>query len=466
MLENKQLTEYFLSLKNRKTKHATKYMIKRYVLWRDCPLEEIIENGIDEERFFEEFLVTKKLDMRPESRRPIISAVRKFLVSCGIPLKTYRRIKQPLKYKDDKFMQDFLTLSGEAERTKINNNRYLAYYCDFREKTPTELIKELQIIEKKDLRVILKKFYDSLELKDRRKVVATTVRFYRWLGDYYIDLPKSMKGRKKTLMMDELVVEKELVKTLLQASDLRDSMIIVCCFESGLNPVDLVEFTYRDFKLFLNLDDPNEIKDVIIIPRIRKKTGSEILTCFGLQSLQYISRWLKYVKTILDEMNKPLTDSFPIFTSKHYPFNKLKVDAISTRIRKICYDAGLDFEVSVADFRNSFNTRTKPHLKHYDKELMMGHSGGIERHYDISTLEYYIEQYRKIWRLLFDLRYDDMKMGTLEDKMTEQELLIQDLQTKLARQTEINKIFYRIIGREIEDKGLEEALDNFFPKEK
>jgi len=455
---------YLNTIDKESTRLTSISTINRYVKWRKLTPEEIIKSGLEELDQFTLFLNDESLSISTRSKVVIISKMKQFLIFHNVPIKRYQKQKQELYYKDDPAMQDFMILTGTKEETKRAANRYLASYCDFRNKNPTELLKEVKILEKTRLRVLLKQFYDSLTIKSKVYYVQKVIRFYKLLADVHIDM-ELKHPRKRLLMGKKILVDKEIVQKMLNVADLRDSMIIMSIFESGLNPVDLCSFNYGDLKHFLNLENPMSIDKVIVIPRIRSKTDYEFLACFGIQSLQFISKWLAYVKKELSKLNKSLEDDFPVFTQKSQPFQRMSMQSLAYVFKTISDRAGLP-KILSSDFRNSFNTRTKTILKHYDKELFMGHSGGIERHYDVSSIDYYIEEYSKAWKILFNLDFDDVKMGQLEEKVTDQDLQIQKLEKKLGIQGEVINHFYRILGNEIEDKGLDDVLKQFFPLEK
>jgi len=58
---------------------------------------------------------------------------------------------------------------------------------------------------------------------------------------------------------------------------------------------------------------------------------------------------------------------------------------------------------------------------------MMGHSGGIERHYNITTLEQFQDMYREAWKILFDLSYDHERIVTVEQENKEIRAALQDV---------------------------------------
>jgi len=466
MTINPLISQYLDILESDRLKTISKSHINQYLKWRNVPVKTIISNGLQEQEFFDRFLADKSIRLSEKSRTTRILVVKNFLRFHGVPLKKYAAYQTVWFYEDDPVMKQFLVLSGNSKGTKKNVNRFINHYCKFRNKSPSELIEEAKTISKLDLKVLFKEFYDSLEIKTKKNVVSYVRKFYKDMCDIHIDLPPSIKPlRQRKISMTDQLIDKEIVQKLLAGADIRDSLIILACFESGANPSDLVTLNYGQVKDHLNLENPESIDKVAIIPHIRQKTDIEFLLCFGPQTLQFMSKWLNYIGDVLRQWKVSITDDFPIFTMKKAPYDRLKPFNISMNIKKVCEKVGLEKRFTTGDFRNSFNTRTKSILKHYDKELFMGHVGGIERHYDISDMDYFTNEYTKAWKILFNLHYDDVKMSTLEDKVIDQELLIQDLKKKIDQQAQVNEFFYKVIAEKIEKNGLDNALDDLFPKE-
>ncbi|MCE7744055.1 MAG: hypothetical protein GPJ52_02850 [Candidatus Heimdallarchaeota archaeon] len=422
-------TDKDAKLKENNYRSQAKNNILKYLEWRGITIEELIQNGLKEKKFFKKYIEDDSLGTKKNSRIGRITHIKRILRFYKVPIQKWERKKQTIPYQKDKAMIDFLTFSGTKERTKISVNYYLRKYCEYRKLSPTELIEEANTISEKDLALLIKQFYDTLKLKSKRQLIITVIRFYKYLSTHrFLEVPgiTNVKSkRKKRHNYDKILVDKELVRKIIEVSDLRDSMIVIALFESGMNPVDLMNLNYGDLKIYLNLDKPDDITEVALIPHEREKTEVEFLACFGPQSLQLISKWLKYVQKSID-----LTDESPLFSMKKTPFERLKAVNYCLVLHTLSIKLGLNKKVNPSDFRNSFNTRTKPHLRHYDKELFLGHIGGIEAHYDISSFEYFVEEYRKVWHKLFDLSYDDVKYTELNERQDEQDTVIRHLEKK------------------------------------
>lgn len=433
MINNELIQKYLKTIENKKTRANHGYMIRKYLKWRNISPEELIENGLTEKDHFERYANDDSLKVKRKSKITLLCTIKKFCVFHKVPFIKFEREKEPLKFADDEYMKKFLTLSGTKKKTKLNTNYQLAKYCTFRNKSPTELIEEAQGFENVDFELHLKEFYDSLNLKTKESFIFTVARFYykfvKIYGEIIPTIIKRNNNRKKSnhrLGFDKKIVDKETIKQLIEVSDLRDSLIIIAMWESGLNPIDLVSLNYGQMKDYLNLVDPNTIDNVAVIPYTREKNNVSFLACFGKQTLRLMSKWLNRMKIDFDKWGTKITNETPLITMKTAPYERLDNRSVYFVIRKASLKAGFDNWFNCSDFRNSFNTRAKQILKHYDKEMFMGHSGGIERHYDISDLKYFTTEYTKAWELLFDLSYSNEKVLSLEDEN-------RDLQKRLNR---------------------------------
>lgn len=465
MINDPIFEKFLMSISDAVKRKAIKTSIIVYLNWRNIPIEDIVELGNKEIDHFHEFMDnTPKLHYKRTSKKIITSRVRNLLIFAGSTIKKSEQKKTPLRYLGDPIMDDYLVMTGKTAETKRSANRYLARYCDFRGKTPTELVEETKEITKAKLQVHLKKFYDSMTHKSKYVILQKIIRFYAICAEIYNINLDVKKSRKTSLLTGKKqIIDKLFIREMLSVADLRDSMLIMICFESGMNPVDIVSITYGDLKEILDLENPAPITDVYVMIHTRQKTDEEFLACFGIQSLNLIKKWLLHIRSVFATLDIELTDDFPIATQKTTPFQKLGESAISSRLSRIAVLAGLP-SMRSSDFRNSFNTRIKPYLKHFDKELFMGHLGGIERNYDISTIDYYTEEYHKVWKICFDLSFDDVKTKQLERKVIDIELDNQELKRKVEKQDQILSIFYEYTMDKIGKDGVKKALDEMFPE--
>jgi integrase len=294
--------------------------------------------------------------------------------------------------------------------------------------TPTELIEELKNIKLKQLKLKIKLFYDTLTHKTKYYTVSTIVRFYRIVGEVQIEMENSTKVKPKTqIQIDKTLVDKDIIRKLLEFADLRDSLILMSCFDSGMWGVDIVGLNFGDLSEYINLENPKDVNDVAVILVERSKTEYQQLAGFGKQTLYYIGKWLNY----RIENGETITEKSPIYTMKDFPFQRLKNKSISPILVRLCENAGLDKRLTTSDFRNSFNTRIddETRMPNATKEFFMGHQS-IERSYKITKLPKYIEQYHEVWEKLFDLTTDYEQYESLQDENVELRRKLKELETE------------------------------------
>ncbi|MHA1420426.1 MAG: hypothetical protein ACTSPO_16035 [Candidatus Heimdallarchaeaceae archaeon] len=451
-----KLTEY-LEVLNEQQRRSYGSQIKKYLEWRKISIEELLQHGVEEMIYFEQYLDDPKVIASLEVKRNRVMSVKRFMRFQKIEIPLFMKKNKGLYYKDDQAMQNYLVFVGSAASTQKEANRAIYYYCKFREKTPTEILKEAKIITITDIRIYLMKFYRSMDFKSSWKFVNYVKRFYEFLADIIIRLPSQgkNKAKKKTLNIDGIIIDKPFMRELLEVADVRDTLILFALFESGINPVDLVVLNYGDLKDHLDLEEPMNCDMCAVIKHTRQKTGYDFPACFGPGTLKAMSKFLMMRKKGYFGWVEEITDDTPIFTLKKPPFRRMLAHAITQVILRKCKQAGKE-KVTSADFRNSFNTRTKKILKHYDKELFMGHSGGLERHYDVSKMQYFLNEYTQAWELLFDLSFDNEKVQAMEEELKETKESLGDL-TNLIEEILLT---IKTTGKTsmIEPENLDEAL--------
>ncbi|MHA1630370.1 MAG: hypothetical protein ACTSVS_09310 [Candidatus Heimdallarchaeota archaeon] len=402
--------------------------LKHFFAWRKITVEEFIANAEEEAKKVNDYL--KAENLKENTKKIRIAVVKDFLRFLGVKIKKFERYKKLVHFPGDKELEKHinLDLGTKAQRTKDTARRNIAKFCYFRNMTPTELVQEVKEnkITLHELRDLLLEFKNSLkDLQDPMLVVGYIRRFYEFRADVVIRLPPSVHTKRTRRLQKGKRITKEIFRQLVDVACLRDKMFLYCLWETGLNPVELVNLQIKDFnytdphgnqKNYLNIVQPEKIDYCCVVPLVRQKTKIEFYAGFGKESLKFMSRWLQLIKK---RLKKELPDDFHIFTMKAYPFDRINAPAVLEALEKVSRDAGFEKNFTPSDFRNNFNTVTKNILKPFDKEVFMGHIGGIERHYDISNINYFLKEYTKAWEVCFDLTFDNLKLQTLEQNYTE-----------------------------------------------
>ena len=229
--------------REKKAKSLAKSSILSYLEWRGISIEELLESGLKEKKYFDKYVEDNSTNVKRNTRAARLTMVKKLLRFYVIQFPKWLKERKELPYQNDEAMIEFQTHSGSKPNTKKACYLKLRKYCEFRNMSPTELLKEAKTITKQKLRTKIKEFYDSLQGSVKRETANTVIGFYRYLTTRFEDLTvpsiSKQKTKKRGFNFDKKTVDKEVVRKLLEGADLRDSMMIMALFESGINPVDL-----------------------------------------------------------------------------------------------------------------------------------------------------------------------------------------------------------------------------------
>ncbi len=407
-----------------KSKGAIASRIKKYLVWRNLPLEELLKST-NELDYFEKYVDQFKTKTNGKMIYSFLSTVRAFLSFHGLKVGTIYRSREVWHFSEDEIMQQYIRLS-RAKATKKFANKNLADYCNFRKKTPTELTQEET--NEIELRNVLLDYRDYLleqnsitEAYAWRKVNGI-IRFYRRFKQIRVEFEQSEKPCiVKTIYAEsrEDMITKEEIQKLLNVADVRDKALILMFWESGLNPIDITNITYGKLKPFLNLDDPYNVPDFAVFKHIRQKYPIEHYIVISKQTLTYISLWLNHRATGLLSEQEIITKDSIIFSTKKTPYRKPYSSAFYHAAKNLSIRANIR-KLVPKDFRDTFNTKLKKSgMDYLDREMLMGHSLGVSGHYEISDKEYYLEEYQKHWAVCFDLSYSNEKVKSLEEENRE-----------------------------------------------
>ena len=395
--------------------------IKNYCLYRGISVDDLIESGIKEMGNFNKYLSDSSTVESLKSIEDRVSKVKQFLRFCGhdIPRMNKKLVKKTF-FEDDPVVERFLYYGGQHPATKMGKKRALSAYCDFRGMTPAELVEEGKSANIEDLEFQVLKFYRTViepqKMKSGWKNYMTPLTlFYKKMCRQFIEFNTKDKGNGSKLLRNNITLDKEIMRNLLNGCDERDKMIILALWETGMDPYDLANLTVGDFKT-LNIDNPDDITGAETITFIRQKTNTEFYKVFGKSSLIAMSKWLKVRRDGLIWTQEEITDETPIFTRKQYPFNALRSINYSeiTKYRsKVC---GYDILYLPRHFRNSYNTRLKS-LEYSDRQMLISHSIGLDRHYDGSPEIYYKQLYESLYDEQFNLEVTDEAVDTLKEEL-------------------------------------------------
>lgn len=502
LYEDERIKKYLEKLQ-RKSHNPQISLIRRYLRWRgfnEESVDELLESGMKET----EHLLRYEEEVKSEGKSvAYVSPIKKFLRENGIliPRKNGTRASTTY-YEDDKLMIDFLRLH-RRQGTKRNANRALADYImwrtvvDKKEWTPSKLADEG--LHERDLRLLLLDFYDArvtpgenlkyeqrVALKWLKGVYPRTAwqkvhyikRFYRRIlpDDKMInvvfertEIPKEASiSNYDDEDLGDLPTKEDIKKMIDVSTSVRDKAIIGSLHTSGASSIDLVRLTYGQMKHGLNIDDPNDVPQAILIPITRRKVPVKGHLMLGQYALRFISMWLKQRTTkVLGYEGEILTDDSAIFTSKT-PDNKiyseqqqiiytpLSNNSILRILEKLVKRASLDVSLSCGSFRDNFATVLEDNRcpPSYVSKWMC-HKGDIKsKHYIKIKPEKSLEQYIEFYHICFSLETADVAYKTLQESTT-------TLQAKVAvLESEKSDLEKTLIGfKEDYDPVIQDLID-------
>ena len=435
--KSKDLLEYqpivdWISTYNKKDNLDYVRRVIYYLRWRKITIEELMQSQ-NEEEFFELFVAEFTAKDRRSYGISITTVVRSFLRFIGCNVKTKHRLKENWYFETDPIMVKFLKLF-RAKATKKGANIALNDYCQFRNTTPSKLLEEDS--NEVDLMFSLLDFKDYLlqgeEILEQTawRKVNTIRKFYRNLKQIRIEFDDSVKPkplkRIYATTREEMITKEEMIK-MLEVADVRDSLIILGLWETGLNTSDLTKITYGQLKAFLDLEEPDNVPEGAIFKHIRSKYPIEFFCGIGKQTLKYASLWLKQRTAGVLGAAEKLTDKTIIFSTKIEPYTQPNHRTINNITKRISELAAIR-KLVPTDFRNTFYSKlTETGMDKDTREMLMGHTLGIAGHYSISQQDYYLLEYLKYFDICFDLNVSNERILSLEEENKEVKTILNEV---------------------------------------
>ena len=186
----------------------------------------------------------------------------------------------------DKHIKDFLIQRDISNPHTIKTylNR-LEQYCEFNNKTPTELVMEAedeedQRIRKKNRQIKERLLYFKKHLQDDGKTYYTIKTYMATVMGFYqecdIETPKiklkNHETRERTTSQD--IVGKKHIKEVLKKSNIKYTAIILLMSGSGMGSAEIRDLTYQNFlEAIAEYYEPttNEQFDIpLIVEKLRK----------------------------------------------------------------------------------------------------------------------------------------------------------------------------------------------------
>ncbi len=199
--------------------------------------------------------------------------------------------------KEDHHVIDFLTTRRLRESTTKEYLLRINAYCNYLNKTPTEIIEEAEDQEDSNIRMkkrnIKRYLTDFLMfLKDNNKsenyisaVMSTIISFYR---EFDIETPriKIKTNTNSKLITTSDIVTREHILKLLEHCNLKYKSIILLMSSSGMGQSEILNLTYRDF--INSISDyykpaTNEVFDVYHISQKLEENKDDLIGTWQIQ---------------------------------------------------------------------------------------------------------------------------------------------------------------------------------------
>ena len=231
--------------------------------------------------------------------------------------------------------------------------------------------------------------------------------------------------RRESRSKDRAYTREEIQKMLTVTNDITDKVIILLFSSGGFRLEAWDYFTWKDVIFFKN-DDGSYKGASLLIYRGDPESYWTFITPEACKALElYRENW----KADIGEYPKP---DDPLIKSIRFPvIRRLNQKGVRKRIDKIVHDIGLRaplppgkkrHEVQLDHgFRKYFNTMLRrAKVDYLDKEDMMGHSVGLEKHYERYQEEDF-ERFPEYQKAISFLTISDTERVKYENKKLKQE---------------------------------------------
>ncbi len=196
-----------------------------------------------------------------------------------------------------------------------------------------------------------------------------------------------MYPRTKCAANDRAYTKEELQKMILVADDISDKMIIMMFSSGGFRLESWDHFTWKDLIFFHNADC--SVKGAALL--VYRGDPESYWTFLTPECCNTILSYREYLKIQMGEYQQP--DDPLLMTTRYNKPRRLNSLGVKRRVEKLAKKIGLRPSLPVGKkrhevqldhgFRKYFNTMMRrAKVSYLDKEDMLGHKVGLERHYE------------------------------------------------------------------------------------
>ncbi len=254
--------------------------------------------------------------------------------------------------------------------------------------------------------------------------------------------------RRESKSKDRAYTRKEIQKMLEVTNDITDKVIILMFSSAGFRLEAWDYFTWDDVKFFKNTDGSFKGASLLIY----NGDPESYFTFITPEACNVLELYRENWKADIGSYPKP---DDPLLKSIHFStVRRLNQKGVRKRVDKVVHDIGLRQPLPPGKrrhvvqldhgFRKYFNTMMRrAKVDYLDKEDMMGHTTGLEKHYERYNEEDFerFPEYQKAipFLTISDTERLRVKNQQLEEDKTELEKLVEDNQLQrdeLGRQSQ------------------------------
>jgi hypothetical protein len=359
-----------------------------------------------------------------------------FLDSIKSP-ETARKYKKLL----ERFLRSIPDQVYENANKKSDVKSITKYFVSLGKKNPELVTDIIATYIKEEKKLVEKGQLSSGTLENHIKPIKVLLDANR-IAIHWKSLHR-LYPRKQSTTDDRAYTKSELQKMLAVAHDITDKVIITVFSSGGFRLEAWNYFTWKDIKLFKNQDNSYKGGALLIYANDTEQYWTHITP----EACKYVELYREKWKSDIGIYPK---DDQPFLKAVKYPtIHRLNSTGVKKRIEKIVKSIGMReslpegkkrYEVPLDHgFRKYFNTMMRRAKVNYlDKEDMMGHKVGLEKHYERYQEEDFerFPEYQKaiVFLTISDeerLRFENQQKQDELEEITKKNFQLEDMSKRL-----------------------------------
>jgi len=330
------------------------------------------------------------------------------------------------KYKKllEKFLRSIPDQVYEKKSKKSDVKSIVKHFVNLAKKNPDLVTDIIATYIKEEKKLVESGLLSSGTLENHIKPIKVLLDANR-IAIHWKSLHR-LYPRRQSTVEDRAYTKAELQKMLEIARDITDKVIITVFSSGGFRLEAWNYFTWKDIKSFKNQD--NSYKGGALL--VYGKDEESYWTHITPEACKYVELYREKWKSDIGVYPK---DDQPFLKAVKYPtIHRLNSTGVKKRIEKIVKSIGMReslpegkkrYEVPLDHgFRKYFNTMMRRAKVNYlDKEDMMGHKVGLEKHYERYQEEDF-ERFPEYQKAISFLTISDEAVLRFENQQKQEEL--------------------------------------------